>query len=130
MACNNVSQQTRKANVLAQANTVTETKLATKLLPKVQTQFAGGSQQLLRAKQIANHRQRRQAHHQQIEAEDGDTGTKREARVQPHLSATKCDARIHELRIQCQYAKFTSSLKLCQNARSASHFKNARPCSA
>ena len=57
-----------------------------------QTQFARGSQQLLRAKQIANHRRKRRARRQQAEAEDNVVCTKRDTRDQPRVFASKCDA--------------------------------------
>ena len=57
----NVSYETREAND-------DEGKSRRKTPPKAQqTQFVGGSHQLLRAKWIADRRQRRQIHHQQTE---------------------------------------------------------------
>jgi len=77
VACINVSYETREAND-DEGNSRRKTPLKAQ-----QTQFAGGSHQLLRAKRIADRRQRRQVHHQQTELAPPHFGTKRESRFHP-----------------------------------------------
>ena len=82
------------------ANTVAEANLATKLLTRFSKLNLQGAHQLLRAKRIVDRRQRRQVHHQQTElAFTPAFRNQREARFQPRISATKRDARAHELRV-------------------------------
>ena len=107
----NVSYETREAND-------DEGKSRRKTPPKAQqTQFARGSHQLLRAKRIADRRQRRQAHHQQTELAPPRFGTKRKSRFHPAFLQQNAMLAFMSCAFQRQNVKFASSLNLCQNAR-------------